>query len=197
MVVDVRPAILILVVACASKESASVTSSSATEQPTASSQPASSVASASASASTSASTAPPPDPAVERAWQKVRAACPDGVFVSQPTFDPQLGGLGAFRYFRFYQGGVVVSASVSEDAPGESRAAMNAKVMRWLNPDHPMPSKGTYRIEGEKVAFDLKLSEHNDARLSVEADFKKPPFTMKTVASVNGHVETLKYACPR
>ena len=193
MVVDFRPAVLLLVAACASKESASVTSSSATEQPTASSEPAPSVASASASTST----APLPDPAVERAWQKVRAACPDGVFVSQPTFDPQLAGLGTFRYVRFYQGGVVVSASVSEDAPGESRAAMNAKVMRWLNPDHPMPSKGTYRIEGEKLVADLKLSAHNDARLSVEADFKKPPFTMKTVASVNGHVETLKYACPR
>ncbi len=194
----VRAALLLVLASCAPKESARAASSSrAAEQPAASSEPAPSAASASATASASASTSAPPDPTADRAWQTVRAACADGVFVSQPTFIPQLGGLPTFQYFRFYQGGVVVFASVTDDEPGVGRAQTNAKVMRWLNPDHPMPSKGTYRIEGEKVVADLKVNAQSGARLSVEADFRKPPFTMKTVASINGNIETLKYACPQ
>ncbi len=191
MVVDVRPAVLLLVAACASKESASVTSSSATEQPTASSDPAPSVASASASTST----APLPDPAVERAWQKVRAACPDGVFVSQPTFDPQMGGLAAFDYYRFFDNGVIVSASVVESEAGEDRAKMNAKVMRWLDAANETTAKGTYRLEGEKVVAELKIGFKGDGRRTIEADFAKAPFVMKSTS--NGHPATAKYACPK
>jgi hypothetical protein len=190
--VDVRPALLLMLAACASKESAIVTSSSATEQPAASTEPAPSAASASASAST----APLADPAVERAWQKVRAACAGGMFVSQPSFNPQLGGLASFEYYRFYENGVVVSASVAESEHGEDRAKTNAKVMRWLNADHHAASKGTYRIEGEKVVADLTFNARDDVRRSVEADFAKRPFVMKSVTRSNGHTETLKYACP-
>jgi hypothetical protein len=186
----IRAALLLMLAACASKESATVTSSSATAQPTASAEPAPSVASASASAST----APPPDPAVERAWQKVRAACAGGVFVSQPTFDAQLGGQPTFQYYRFYENGVVVSAMVVDEA-GADRATTNAKVMKWLGPGAP-GANGTYRMEGEKVVADLKVNEKDDTRRSLEADFKKPPFVMKSVHHKSGSTETLKYACP-
>lgn len=158
--------------------------------------PSTSTATSATAASAAPGTSASPD--VSAAWALVRAACPSGLFVSQPV-PGEYGseGQATYDYARFLENGTVLLVPFSESEAGEDRKTMNERAAKWLATEDSAFSRGTYRlVDGViRAQVTIAMSHAADPIEELAAHLDKPPYVFLSHSHATGHRSSLKYAC--